>query len=248
MIKFFRKIRQKMLTESKFGKYLLYAIGEIVLVVIGILIALSINNWNQYNNDRILEKEYLERIKKDLIADSNYFDLRNQESKNRITNYYLSVDRMYDLKKEWSDLSGIYTLMQFKSNHLTLQDFTFIELTNAGKLNLIKKIEIKDSLINYYKEADAVAKHVKEANEWSVNILNSHKANYPEGSFYFKQRFNNTDSKQSHLEMLNNPSSQAFRSFEQAISIYLSKNKIFSDYFTDMNARAIRIVEMIDNQ
>ena len=43
MIKFFRRIRQKMLTENKFSKYFLYAIGEIVLVVIGILIALAIN-------------------------------------------------------------------------------------------------------------------------------------------------------------------------------------------------------------
>lgn len=52
MIKFYRKIRQKLLSENKFSKYLLYAIGEIVLVVIGILIALSINNWNeQRKND-----------------------------------------------------------------------------------------------------------------------------------------------------------------------------------------------------
>ena len=47
MIKFFRKIRQRLLTENKFSKYLLYAIGEIILVVIGILIALQINNWNE---------------------------------------------------------------------------------------------------------------------------------------------------------------------------------------------------------
>ncbi len=47
MIKFFRKIRQKLLSENKFSKYLIYAIGEIILVVIGILIALQINNWNE---------------------------------------------------------------------------------------------------------------------------------------------------------------------------------------------------------
>lgn len=47
MINFFRKIRQRLLTENKFSKYLLYAIGEIILVVIGILIALQINNWNE---------------------------------------------------------------------------------------------------------------------------------------------------------------------------------------------------------
>ena len=47
MIKFFRKIRQDLLSEGKTGKYLKYAFGEVVLVVIGILIALQINNWNQ---------------------------------------------------------------------------------------------------------------------------------------------------------------------------------------------------------
>lgn len=52
MIKFFRKIRQKTLTENKFGKYLTYAIGEIILVVIGILIALNINNWNEERKDQ----------------------------------------------------------------------------------------------------------------------------------------------------------------------------------------------------
>ena len=49
MIKFFRKIRQKLLSENKFGKYLIYALGEIILVVIGILIPLQINDWNAQN-------------------------------------------------------------------------------------------------------------------------------------------------------------------------------------------------------
>jgi hypothetical protein len=52
MIKFFRKIRQKLLVENKISKYLLYAIGEVVLVVIGILIALSVNNWNEGNKKK----------------------------------------------------------------------------------------------------------------------------------------------------------------------------------------------------
>ena len=55
MIKFFRHIRQNLLMENKTGKYFKYAIGEIVLVVIGILIALSINNWNESRKNKILE-------------------------------------------------------------------------------------------------------------------------------------------------------------------------------------------------
>lgn len=69
MIKFFRKIRQRLLTENKFSKYLLYAIGEIILVVIGILIALSINNWNEEKKDRILEVKILSEIKENLLSD-----------------------------------------------------------------------------------------------------------------------------------------------------------------------------------
>lgn len=61
MIKFFRRIRKTLLTENKFSKYLLYAIGEIVLVVIGILIALQINNWNeQQKNETKINKLFTE--------------------------------------------------------------------------------------------------------------------------------------------------------------------------------------------
>ncbi|MFT5984434.1 MAG: sensor domain CHASE-containing protein, partial [Ulvibacter sp.] len=69
MIKFFRKIRQKMLSESKLGKYLLYAIGEIVLVVIGILIALQINNNSANQKKQQFEITILENIKEDISAD-----------------------------------------------------------------------------------------------------------------------------------------------------------------------------------
>jgi hypothetical protein len=59
MIKFFRKIRQGLLTENKFSKYFLYAIGEIILVIIGILIALYINNRNEV---RIIENKYISNL------------------------------------------------------------------------------------------------------------------------------------------------------------------------------------------
>ena len=67
MIKFFRKIRQKLLSENKSGKYLIYAIGEIVLVVFGILIALQINNWNENRKAVAKEQKLLMELKEDLL-------------------------------------------------------------------------------------------------------------------------------------------------------------------------------------
>ena len=71
MIKFFRKIRQKLLAKNKFSKYLIYAIGEIVLVVIGILIALQINNWNEQQKTKSNQEKYLTLLKTEAINNLN---------------------------------------------------------------------------------------------------------------------------------------------------------------------------------
>ncbi|OIP46725.1 MAG: hypothetical protein COZ16_00915 [Flavobacteriaceae bacterium CG_4_10_14_3_um_filter_31_253] len=73
MIKFFRKIRQKLIEQQKVRSYFLYAIGEIILVVIGILIALQINNWNEIRKLNKTEKEFLSNIYNDLVIDSTQF-------------------------------------------------------------------------------------------------------------------------------------------------------------------------------
>ena len=74
MIKFFRKIRQNLLMENKTVKYFKYAIGEVVLVMIGILLALQVSNWNQDRKDRISERKLLDNIHKDFAQNKIQFD------------------------------------------------------------------------------------------------------------------------------------------------------------------------------
>ena len=62
MIKFFRKIRQKLLSENKFRNYLIYALGEILLVMVGILLALQVNNWNENRKTNEQESELLKSL------------------------------------------------------------------------------------------------------------------------------------------------------------------------------------------
>lgn len=66
MIKFFRQIRKRLLTENRISKYLLYAIGEIVLVILGILIALSVNNWNEDRRLKTEEQVILKDLKQEM--------------------------------------------------------------------------------------------------------------------------------------------------------------------------------------
>lgn len=93
MIKFFRKIRQSLLVENNFRKYLLYAIGEISLVVIGIIIAVQIGNWNTNQNRKKLEKTLLAQVKEEILYVNNDLEgdiwllLLGQRSSERIANY-----------------------------------------------------------------------------------------------------------------------------------------------------------------
>lgn len=107
MIKFFRKIRHRLLTESKFSNYILYAIGEIVLVVIGILIALQINNWNDRKNQHQSDIEFLNNLKGEIILDTLAFSSQikwyNKLNEN-IRNTLILIDTSEALNNEQTKL------------------------------------------------------------------------------------------------------------------------------------------------
>ncbi len=90
MIKFFRKIRQRLLSESKFSKYMLYAIGEVVLVIIGILFALQINNWNSTKKAHQQELELYAKLLNDL-NDNFDFTIRKKTEMKRSQDVHYQV-------------------------------------------------------------------------------------------------------------------------------------------------------------
>jgi len=94
MVKFFRKIRQKLLSENKFTKYLIYAIGEIFLLVIGILIALQINNWNNNNIERNLESNMLNEILVNLEKDIFNLNSKITYNENRIKHNSIVLEHL----------------------------------------------------------------------------------------------------------------------------------------------------------
>jgi len=97
MIHFFRRIRKKLADDNKPLKYMRYAIGEIVLVVIGILIALSINNWNEERKQNIAEKEFINGIKIDLAQDKDYIKSIIKLSDNRKEAYLFLNQELVNL-------------------------------------------------------------------------------------------------------------------------------------------------------
>ena len=191
MIKFFRKIRQRLLTENppdgragKFSKYILYAIGEIVLVMIGILLALQVNNWNQSKNEQNIIKEYAISLIQDLEGDLKMvseIQRQNEEIVVRIDSL-----RRYVLNRKIEDMSNfalLYLTLNKPHRPYTWKRTTISELKNSGALGLIKN----DSLSKLISEYDAFTFHLDEdfindrtqfekATDLSVTVVNQ---NYP---------------------------------------------------------------------
>jgi Family of unknown function (DUF6090) len=148
MIKFFRQVRQRLLSENKFSKYLLYAVGEILLVVIGILIALNINNNNELKKQRAQELHYLKNIKTDLKLNiahlDNYIATREIaiNSANEVIAHYEGKP-ITDLKAFSRHTVNIYTWRKFFQINNTFQ-----ELINSGNLASISNDTIKGTLLS----------------------------------------------------------------------------------------------------
>jgi hypothetical protein len=106
MIKLFRRIRQNMLSDGNTGKYLKYAVGEIILVMIGILLALQVNTWNEVAKNRILEEEFKIGLKNDLLRDKENIEFCISNIEHKIFAHDILIAKLpesYETDKKYLD-------------------------------------------------------------------------------------------------------------------------------------------------
>jgi len=148
MIPFFRKIRYRLAKNNQFLKYSRYAIGEILLVVIGILIALQINTWNGHRLERKEEVKILRGIKEDLENTIKEFEFHNQIRKTVLDAskeiYTLSKAPVLH-KEELDSLIGLTFYRPTFNNKLGFINLLF----SSGKINLIQNDSIREFLIQW---------------------------------------------------------------------------------------------------
>jgi hypothetical protein len=179
MISFFRRIRQKMLSENKLSKYLIYAFGEIILVVIGILIALQINNANENLKKLQFEITILENIKEDILADKLDFELNLNYIKVEIANEQRLLDFMFNkVPHQTDDISfidalGIDMLVVF-------HNASFNNLQN-NDIGLISNNDLYKKLTRFYDFYESGLKELENDHEYANT--------YKEKLFYFKKHF-----------------------------------------------------------
>lgn len=157
MIKFFRKIRQKLISEGKAGQYLKYAIGEIVLVVIGILIALQINNWSEKKKEREKEQAFLREINLDFksnkeqldsIIEYNKVSLHAGQRLQEILKKFDSQDpKITESNRPFTDSIGYYNNLVWRNKTFNPKNGTIEALLNSSSFDLITNDSLRRNLI-----------------------------------------------------------------------------------------------------
>jgi len=151
MIKFFRKIRYDLMEKNKTGKYLKYAIGEIVLVVIGILIALSINNWNETRKIRIQERELLVNLKNALTSDvENQFKFHLQRTKSSVESLGLILDYITSKRSNNNVINEHFGTLSIAARITWTPQLTAYKRLESKGIEIIENDELLEAILNIY--------------------------------------------------------------------------------------------------
>lgn len=154
-MKVFNKVRERLLDDGRFKRYLVYATGEIILVVIGIFIALQLNAWKADVKDRTLELTYLRNLRDDLLLQQEIIDeqIAHESSKSVLADSamacFLSACPLDVLEPMLAGVGRLSSRKTFLANEPTFND-----LVSSGNMALIRDMTVKAELMRYHQDLE----------------------------------------------------------------------------------------------
>ncbi len=225
---------------------------ETIAVVVGILVAFALDNWNEGRKQEILEIQYLNGLKADLANDTAYYNRRIVDSEAVIKDNSNHIHTMYQNQLSLEEVKNLISLANWNSEHLTTQNSTYIELTYSGSLSIISKQVLRELLIDYYRENERAATHIMEFNEVSSRTLvevGNVIRNYGK-FFHFNEDLYSDENKffEGEWEFINDPTSDKFQTLEYALATYRLKHNAFLDHFGTLKELSAQLIEEIQKE
>jgi hypothetical protein len=242
MIKFFRKVRQNLLFEGSTGRYFKYAIGEIVLVVLGILIALQINNWNENRKDIKKSKAILGEFKKDLASDTTGINRVVKLLQRRTSYEAWALNRIIYDKSQIDSLKKAF----FSPVHQEfVQDRTYNKLQVSQNPNLTGFLDLQNDLTEYYTETKFLLDYYNQEEELFLKEYNTDKVLRKELEMELSQ-FPTLSSEDEQMEtLISYAQTIEGRNFLKA---NYSRRSRMIKYFNRVKEEAILLIQKINAQ
>ena len=169
-MKVFRKIRFDLLKNQKSIKYLKYAVGEIILVVFGILIALQINNWNNYKKERIIERETLANLQLDLQAASDQLNAKIRQNRKFFQCDSILIKIIHEKKTISIDSLESLVLCHLITPTFDPEVGTLTEIINTGKLNIINNSDLRSHISTWNRYIENLNETTEKLKHFDINV------------------------------------------------------------------------------
>ena len=252
MIKFFRKIREQLADDNKPLKYMSYAFGEIVLVVIGILIALQINNWNEQRKERIQEKIFLKRFEVELNTNLESISTAISLNKSRIHRADFLL-RTIDKPQLAVDSSSYFIKSIEHASYTNIPIISanaFEELKSSGNLSLISNEALRTALQKYYSWTSSEGQYNFLQQDIQLNYSHLKQGIFTTsqvidmGDYYSTKNYSATETKETFERMLNKPKFLEFIPY--VIQNKLGAETSYDDIYKQAKALTILLKAELD--
>jgi hypothetical protein len=208
------------------GKYFKYAIGEIILVVIGILIALQINNWNESKNISKKEIQQLKNLKNDLKADIQLLKEEDSSYAIRELNAAKGMNLFYKAKTV-KDIDSVSELTNGLWNVLYINNNTYLQMINSGSMYSMKNKNLQENIIAHYLHVDADKSYIIEVNEEQAFLHNRMPDLYPYKFLVNQIKKPNIDLKLIDTSWIANPNSPTYLAVEHYLNAQQKYNNTY---------------------
>jgi len=245
MLHFFRQIRKTLMEQNKTSSYLKYAIGEILLVVIGILIALQVNNWNEERKDKELLWGYLQNIRSNIESDIkevkeiNYVYDQIEKGTPSIIELRKKQDmNNSDLQVFGAHYGAVTNISQFKSNKSG-----FEALKNTGAIAGIQSTHMEVLLNLYYDQTSVVEENMRRSREMTnkgIFLYNSSEWGFTNSDFY------ETNFDTSHFYTFRSDFRDMLNSAVMETIFFEAYYNNFDDYYTIIHRLGTIIISMLE--
>jgi len=170
MLRFFSKMRYKLAAENRPAKYVRYAIGEILLVVIGILIALQVNNWNQERIDLKEGKLIKQNIHEEFIKNQELLKASRKLNEEALSSGMLLINLVGAEKPELAkyNLDSLFNSSLMAEAYLPTSN-SLQDIMQSGRMNLLNNAELKNTILSWNAALDLLKEYKEVQTNWQNN-------------------------------------------------------------------------------
>jgi len=221
---------------------------DTLVVIMGILIALFLNNWSDTRKQEALEIKFLKRMVSDLASDTAYYSKRISYNKDAIVRLNSYLNESYQTQKNAEDAKNLLKKTASDTDDLNTSNSAYSELTSTGNLSIIGNEKLKQSITAYYRLNNELASNIHEFNGTTTRIMVQAATSTPWLKYLFSLHEDPKKYLDSDWQFLNDPGSEKFQIMESMVTVLRARLNEHLGYFIRLKDSAADLITLINEE